>query len=150
MGTLRCDPRAVGEGGWRRRSSSHSALVPEFDWWVPGMQQWLEQARERFAPGDDLDALWVTGRRTRCPPYLDRRFANCGTGRPVEGSDAAQPPAFTVTHLLEFGYAERFVQEQVSTCTRRRRRPTPPSFGLQNRVLAEALKALIERKRNDR
>ena len=65
--------KAAGGGAPRRRTV---LLVPEFDWWVPGMQQWLEQARERFAPGDDLDALWVTERRTRLSAgYLDRRFA---------------------------------------------------------------------------
>ena len=85
--------KAAGGGAPRRRTV---LLVPEFDWWVPGMQQWLEQARERFAPGDDLDALWVTERRTRLSAgYLDRRFAElrdeAGLSKDLT---AAQPPAF--------------------------------------------------------
>src|SRR5690625_7807928 len=64
--------KAAGGGAPRRRTV---LLVPEFDWWVPGMRQWVEQARDRFDPGD-LDAIWVTERRTRISGgYLDRRFA---------------------------------------------------------------------------
>ena len=84
--------KAAGGGPPRRRTV---LLVPEFDWWVPGMEQWVEQARDRFAPGSDLDALWVTtphptvGRLSR--PAV--RGA-AGRGRLVKGPDSAQPPAF--------------------------------------------------------
>ena len=55
-----------------------------------------------------------------------------------------------VTHLLEFGYAERFVQEQVghmhaSTTSIY----ASVSSDYKNRVLAEALKALIEGEADD-
>ena len=56
-----------------------------------------------------------------------------------------------VTHLLEFGYADRFVQEQVghmhaSTTSIY----ASVSSDYKNRVLAEALKALIEGEADDR
>jgi site-specific recombinase XerD len=56
-----------------------------------------------------------------------------------------------VTHLLEFGYADRFVQEQVghmhaSTTSIY----ASVSSDFKNRVLADALKALIEGEADDR
>ena len=56
-----------------------------------------------------------------------------------------------VTHLIEYGYADRFVQEQVghmhaSTTSIY----ASVSSDYKNRVLAEALKALIEGEADDR
>ncbi|SMX96721.1 Site-specific recombinase XerD [Brevibacterium aurantiacum] len=141
--------KAAGGGAPRRRTV---LLVPEFDWWVPGMRQWNEQARARFAPGGDLDALWVTERRTRVSAgYLDRRFADLR-------DEAGLSKALTlhslrhsyVTHLLEFGYADRFVQDQVghmhaSTTSIY----ASVSSDYKNRVLAEALKTLTEGEADD-
>jgi len=117
------------------------------------MQQWLEQARERFAPGDDLDALWVTERRTRLSAgYLDRRFAELRDEAGLSKDLTLHSLRHSyVTHLLEFGYAERFVQEQVghmhaSTTSIY----ASVSSDYKNRVLAEALKALIEGEADDR
>lgn len=141
--------KAPGGGAPRRRTVM---LVPEFDWWIPGMQQWVEQARERFAPGS-LEALWVTERNTRLSAgYLDRRFSEIR-------DEASLPSNLTlhslrhsyVTHLLEFGYAERFIQEQVghmhaSTTSIY----ASVSSDYKNRVLAKALKSLIEGEEHDR
>ncbi|WP_438803575.1 tyrosine-type recombinase/integrase [Nocardia cyriacigeorgica] len=88
--------------------------VPEFDWAVDGMRQWVEQARPILNPAGH-PALWITERLTRVrTKYIDRRFAQLR-------DEAGLPPDLTlhslrhsyVTHLIEFGYPERFVQEQV-------------------------------------
>lgn len=88
--------------------------VPEFDWVVDGMRQWVEQVRPLF-DADDHPALWLTERLTRVSlRHIDERFA---TAREAIGLD----PALSlhclrhsyVTHLIEFGYPERFVTEQV-------------------------------------
>ncbi|MFI9538343.1 tyrosine-type recombinase/integrase [Nocardia fusca] len=88
--------------------------VPEFDWVVPGMRQWVEQARP-ILDAADHPALWVTERLTRVDGgFLERRFSRIR-------SEAGLPADLTlhclrhsyVTHLIEFGYPERFVQEQV-------------------------------------
>lgn len=135
--------KASGGGGPKRRTV---LLVPEFDWWVPGMRQWVEEARPRFA-GRGLPGLWITERRTRVSPgYLDRRFSEL---RDASGLD----PKLTLhslrhsfaTHLLEFGYAERFVQEQLghehaSTTSIY----ASVSSDYKNRLLAKALKDLLE------
>lgn len=103
--------KAVRGGVPRRRTV---LTVPEFDWVVPALRQWTEQARGLVAP-DGLAALWVTERATRVGTgQLDHRFA-------VLRQEAGLDPALSlhclrhsyVTHLIEFGYPERFVQEQV-------------------------------------
>lgn len=136
--------KAAGGGAPRRRTV---LLVPEFDWWVPGMQQWTEQARERFAPSADLDALWVTERRTRLSAgYLDRRFSELRDEAGISKSLTLHSLRHSyVTHLLEFGYADRFVQEQVghmhaSTTSIY----ASVSSDYKNRILAEALRSLTE------
>src|SRR5699024_3270968 len=85
--------KAAGGGAPRRRTV---LLVPEFDWWVPGMRQWVEEARNRFDPGE-LDAIWVTERRTRISGgYLDRRFAELR-------AEAGLPEELTL-HSLRHSY----------------------------------------------
>ena len=89
-------------------------LVPEMDWIVPVLQQWVDQVRPLFEPGQH-SALWVTERRGR----LDWRGINAAF---AEARDLAGLPRELdlhclrhsyVTHLVEFDYPERFVQEQV-------------------------------------
>lgn len=103
--------KAVRGGVPRRRTV---LAVPEFDWAVDGLRHWVEQARPLFDPADH-PALWMTERTSRVSVrYFDTRFAQL---REHLGLD----PALTlhclrhsyVTHLVEFGYPERFVQEQV-------------------------------------
>lgn len=117
-------------------------LIPEMAWWIDGMRQWTEQGRSLFAPGD-LSALWITERRSRVSlEYVDRRFSAL---RRELGWD----PALTlhclrhsyVTHLIEYGYADRFVQEQVghrhaSTTAIY----TSVSGDFKNRILKDALR----------
>ena len=76
--------------------------------------EWVEQGRPILNVGDH-PALWVTERLSRVSTkHLDKRFSWL---REQAGLD----PALTlhclrhsyVTHLVEFGYPERFVQEQV-------------------------------------
>lgn len=88
--------------------------LPEFEWAIEGLRVYVEQVRERFRPGTN-PGLWPTERGTRVGDrYLDTRFAQL---REVAGL----APELTlhslrhsyVTHLIEFGYAEQFVQSQV-------------------------------------
>jgi site-specific recombinase XerD len=89
-------------------------LVPEMDWVVPVMTQWLEELRPRFSPGAHA-AVWVTERRGR----LSWRSINDAfvAAREQAGLDAVLDLHSLrhsyVTHLVEFDYPERFVQEQV-------------------------------------
>ncbi len=88
--------------------------LPEFDWATEGLRVYVEQVRDKFRPGEST-ALWPTERGTRVGDrYLDRRFG-------MLRDQAGLPPELTlhslrhsyVTHLVEFGYAEQFVQGQV-------------------------------------
>ena len=89
-------------------------LVPEMDWIVPLMNQWIDELRPNL--GDPVHpALWTTERRGR----LALRGVNEAF---VTARDAAGLPADLdlhglrhsyVTHLTEFGYPEKFVQDQV-------------------------------------
>lgn len=88
--------------------------VPEFDWAIEGLQQWVDQARPLLGPGPRQE-LWLTERRQRVSvKTIDKRFA-------VLRHQAGLSADLTlhclrhsyVTHLIEFGYPERFVTEQV-------------------------------------
>ena len=88
--------------------------VPEFDWVTTGLRQWVEEFRDLFDPRGS-SALWLTERRGRLGPRtLDHRFQ-------LIREEAGLPPELTmhclrhsyVTHLIEFGYSQRFVQDQV-------------------------------------
>jgi site-specific recombinase XerD len=99
-------------GGQPRRRTV--MLVPEMDWVVPVLRQWLQEIRPRFDPGKH-PALWVTERRGR----LDWRGINAAFAEARNAADL--DPVLDlhclrhsyVTHLVEFDYPERFVQEQV-------------------------------------
>jgi site-specific recombinase XerD len=89
-------------------------LVPEMDWLVPVLHQWVTQVRPRLSPGSH-PALWMSERADRMSwRSIDRAFA-------VARDAASLDPALDlhslrhsyVTHLIEFDYPERFVQEQV-------------------------------------
>lgn len=103
--------KATAGGPPRRRTV---LLVPEFDWVLDPMRFWLETVRPSFEPGN-LPALWVTERRSRVQlRKVDENFAEI---RDLAGVDSALDLHSLrhsyVTHLLEFGYPELFVQQQV-------------------------------------
>jgi site-specific recombinase XerD len=89
-------------------------LVPEMDWVVPVLDQWITEVRPRFDPGA-LAALWVNERRARTSMRsINEAFAEA---RDIAGLDPVLDLHCLrhsyVTHLVEFDYPERFVQEQV-------------------------------------
>lgn len=88
--------------------------VPEFDWVVEVLDQYVSEVRPSFSPGRH-PALWVTERRGR----LSCRSANEvfevareAAGLPDE-LDLHSLRHSYVTHLVEFDYPEKFVQDQV-------------------------------------
>lgn len=117
-------------------------LVPELAWWIEGMRQWVEQGRALF-PAGELAMMWPTERGSRVSlEYIDRRFTAL---RRELGLDPALKLHCLrhsyVTHLIEYGYADRFVQEQVghqhaSTTSIY----TSVSGDFKNRILADALR----------
>ena len=88
--------------------------VPEMDWIVEVLQDYLEEVRPRFAPGRH-PALWVTERCGR----LSKRSANAAFVNARDAAGLANELDLHslrhsyVTHLTEFDYPERFVQDQV-------------------------------------
>jgi integrase/recombinase XerC len=103
--------KAVKGSAPRRRSV---LSVPEFDWAIEGLRHYVEEVRPRFDPHNH-PALWITERRTRVAvSYLDARFSElrdeAGLGSELHLHCLRHS---YVTHLIEFGYEERFVQEQV-------------------------------------
>ena len=88
--------------------------LPEFSWAIEGLQQWTEKDRARYGASPS-GALWPTERDTRVSlRYLDQRFADIRdeVGLPKELSLHALRHTY-VTNLIEWQYAERFVQDQV-------------------------------------
>ena len=102
----------ASRGGAPRRRTV--LTVPEMDWVVPVLQQWLEEVRPLLHPGA-LSAMWVTERCGR----MSRRAINdaFATAREAAGLPAELDLHCLrhsyVTHLVEFDYPQRFVQEQV-------------------------------------
>ncbi len=99
-------------GGIPRRRTVHT--VPDFDWVVPGLKQWVTQARPLLGCGDH-PALWLNERLQRVTPkQMERRFAairdDIGLDRDLVMHCLRHS---YVTHLIEFDYPGRFVQEQV-------------------------------------
>src|SRR5699024_5720132 len=107
------------------------------------MRQGVEQARPLFkAPGQP--ALWVTERLSRVSlRHFDARFADV---REQVGLDQALSLHCLrhsyVTHLIEFGYPERFVQEQVGHAYAS---PTAIYASVSNDFKDKTLKAALTR-----
>ncbi|MFJ4479315.1 tyrosine-type recombinase/integrase [Streptomyces xanthochromogenes] len=88
--------------------------VPELDWSVDLLDQYLEEVRPAFTPGKH-PALWITERRGRMSARrLDEAFETARKAADLpEELDLHGLRHSYVTHLVEFGYPERFVQDQV-------------------------------------
>ncbi|WP_406238477.1 tyrosine-type recombinase/integrase [Nocardia sp. NBC_01009] len=89
-------------------------LVPEMDWAVDVLDEWLTDLRPRFSPGKH-PALWVTERRGRISPRsINEAFVAIRRDADLdEKLDVHCLRHSAVTHWTEFGYPPRFVQEQV-------------------------------------
>jgi integrase/recombinase XerC len=88
--------------------------VPEMDWIVDVLDQWVTEIRPQFSPGRH-PALWVTERAGRLSPRsINEAFvASRESAGLDEDLDLHCLRHSYVTHLTEFGYPARFVQEQV-------------------------------------
>lgn len=88
--------------------------VPETDWVVPVLENWLDEVRPVLCPGEH-PAVWVTERSGRLSMRrINEAFdaARQLAGLPAE-LDLHSLRHSYVTHLVEFDYPERFVQDQV-------------------------------------
>lgn len=89
-------------------------LVPEMDWVVAPMRQWIDELRPMFGPVPH-PALFLSERAGRLSlRSINRAFndARVEAGLPEE-LDLHSLRHSYVTHLIEFDYPERFVQDQV-------------------------------------
>ncbi|MEL5990253.1 tyrosine-type recombinase/integrase [Microbacterium phosphatis] len=88
--------------------------IPEFDWVIDVLRQWVEQALPLFEAGGH-PALWLTERRTRVSVrHVDELFMMAREELGFEEHLTLHCLRHSyVTHLIEFGYPERFVTEQV-------------------------------------
>ncbi|MFJ1569869.1 tyrosine-type recombinase/integrase [Streptomyces erythrochromogenes] len=88
--------------------------VPEAEWVVPLIEEWVAEVRPGFSPGRH-PALWVTERCGRIGVRrLDEVFAPVRERAGLPGElDLHCLRHSYITHLVEFGYPERFVQQQV-------------------------------------
>lgn len=88
--------------------------VPEMDWVVDVLQDWLTEMRPQFGPGRH-PALWVTERVGRLSPRsINEAFVAARRAADLdEDIDLHCLRHSYITHMTEFGYPARFVQEQV-------------------------------------
>ena len=89
-------------------------LVPEMDWIIEVLDQWLTELRPRFSPGVH-PALWVTERVGRLQPRsINDAFVAAKRDAGLdEHLDVHCLRHSAVTHWTEFGYPAKFSQEQV-------------------------------------
>nr|WP_259396509.1 site-specific integrase [Streptomyces sp. SID7804] len=98
-------------------------MVPEMDWVVDVLGEWVHEVRPQLAPGRH-PALWVTERAGRMSPRsIDEAFTVARDAAGLDGAlDLHCLRHSYITHLTEFGYPARFVQEQVGHSHDRGRR----------------------------
>ncbi|TYB62356.1 tyrosine-type recombinase/integrase [Nonomuraea sp. PA05] len=118
--------------------------VPEMDWVVDVLEHYLTEVRPRFEVGKH-PALWVSERCGR----LSKRSANDAFENAREA--AGLPPELDlhslrhsmITHLVEFDYPERFVQDQAGHAV-------AATTGIYTSVSDEYRNRLIRRKLTER
>ncbi|MFF3153267.1 tyrosine-type recombinase/integrase [Streptomyces sp. NPDC057910] len=126
LGDLRHNPKllALGRFGalfvrWGKSSRGSTPkrrtvlTVPEMDWIVPVLEQWLDEVRPAFGAGRH-PALWVTERAGRMSlRRLNEAFAEArqAAGLPDELDLHCLRHSY-ITHLVEFDYPEKFVSSQ--------------------------------------
>lgn len=119
--------------------------LPQFAWATTGLKHWVEVVRPRLDPGDH-PALWLSERHDRLSTRnVDVRFARIRDGAGLDPALKLHSLRHSyVTHLIELGYAERFVQEQVghhhSSTTAIY---TSVSDDFKNRIFQEALSRVL-------
>lgn len=88
-------------------------LVPEMDWVVDTLTDWVTELRPRFSRGNH-PALWVTERAGRLSPRsINEAFVAARIAAGLDDNlDLHCLRHSQITHLTEFGYPARFVQEQ--------------------------------------
>jgi len=102
----------ASQGGAPKRRTV--LTVPELDWIVPVLEQWVTEVRPLMAPGSH-PALWVTercGRITRRGVNEAFEAARAAASLPDQLDPHCLRHSY-VTHLVEFDYPQRFVQDQV-------------------------------------
>ncbi len=127
LADLRRNPRApqygrvgavevrFGKASWGSPPKRRTVLrVPEAEWIVRLIEEWVAEVRPGFSPGRH-PALWVTERCGRIGVRrLDEEFATVRERAGLPGELDLHCLRHTyITHLVEFGYPERFVQQQV-------------------------------------
>jgi site-specific recombinase XerD len=87
--------------------------VPEMDWIVEVLEEWITEIRPHFSPGKH-PAIWVTERVGRLSPRsINEAFVAAREAAGLDESlDLHCLRHSYITHLTEFGYPARFVQEQ--------------------------------------
>ena len=128
--------KAVRGGQHRRRT-----VLSVIDWAVEALEEYVVDVRPRFDPGE-YPALWVTERRTRLSARsIDERFAGVrkAVGLPDEIDLHCLRHSY-ITHLVESGFPERWVSEQVGhRASATTAVYTSVSDDFKNQVLARAL-----------
>jgi site-specific recombinase XerD len=127
LSDLRTNPKAIDYGRfggifvrWAKGSRGSPPkrrtvlTVPEMDWIVEVLGDYVDRVRPYFATGSH-PALWLTERCGRISVRgIDEAFARVrdAAGLPGELELHSLRHSY-VTHLIEFGYPEKFVQDQV-------------------------------------
>ncbi len=116
--------------------------VPEMDWIVEALGHWLDDVRPAFGAGRH-PACGVTERRGRLSKRsIDDAFtaARIAAGLPPELDLHCLRHSY-ITHLIEFGYPEKFVQDQAGhSCASSTAIYSGVSDEFRNQLLEKALR----------
>lgn len=121
--------------------------VPEMDWIVPSLKQWVQEVRPLMAAGSH-PALWVTERCGRIAlRSVNEAFeaARSAAGLPSRLDLHCLRHSY-ITHLVEFDYPQRFVQDQVGHTYAS---TTAIYTGVSDEYRTRLLRRALERHRGD-